>query len=173
MAYLIVQTTDFKGYNKLAQNNASVAELQAYIDKYERIYLYKLFGQVLADLFIANVANGAPIDARFLTIFNAFHQQQGNQIHISEGIKAMLISMIEYHYITETQMNHGQAGVNANVAEVTQESTIRGAYRFAERKFNNALETYDAVRWYVKVFAVSTFPEYLGFAIKPQYGSLL
>lgn len=170
---ILIQPTDFKGYNELATNNVSVITLQAYIDKWEKYYLYLLFGKVLADLFIASIANWQPVGARYLTVFNAFHEQQGRKQYISEGIKSMLISFIEYHYVSETQANHGQAGVNANVAEVTEESSQSDAYRFGERKFNNALETYDSIQWYMRSFAVSTYPEYLGSCVKPKCSFLL
>ena len=90
----ILTITDFEtGRYYIPMNESQeVNEIPQYIDRVEKEFLTKLFGKGLYDLFIADYAilTTAPTAARFVTIFNAFVEQDENAMLVSDGIKDML-----------------------------------------------------------------------------------
>lgn len=177
MAYLIVQTTDFVGFQGVAQSNDDTILLQTFIDRWEKFYIYHLLSNNaiisppqsgLADLFIASIVNGVPVGARYLKIFNAFFEQNGSKVMVSKGMKDILVSFIFYHYVMETGTRHGQSGVFTPKTETGDVADFDNTGRFAERRWNEALSTVDSIRWWLKVGNANgggqaDYPEYIDY----------
>jgi len=167
MSYFIIQTTDFTGKYKLATSNNTTADIQAMIDRWEKFYLYQLLGQTLGDLFVADCTTHVPVTARFLAFYNAFNLQDGVIMRSSQGLKDYLLACIFYEYVFDVQSQSTQAGVGTTNVDTADQSD---AARYAERRFNDALSTYDAIRKYigngftnnnVSVGGYATYPEYV------------
>ena len=173
--YFIVQPSDFTGFYKLAQTNNTTDELQAFIKKWEKHYMYQIYGQELADLIIADIGTGhAPVTQRFIDVFNPFHLQDGyRRIQDSQGLKEALIAFIFYHYVFDTQSNHSQSGVITNLSEDSTVAGMHNAVRYAERRFNNALDTVDAIQWFCKFKHTDVYPEYMGLKIRSVFNGIL
>ncbi len=151
MSYLIIQPSDFKtGRFKIAQSNVSVLDIQACIDEWEKYYIYQLLSnnsfpnnipptQGLADLFIADITTGQPSASRFVKIFNSMHEQDGQMLRMSKGIKYILQASIFYQYIRDNGATSTQSGVaNMNVDGGSKSDYIN-QIRYAEKRWNEML----------------------------------
>lgn len=167
---LILQTSDFS--KLLATSINTLVDLQSVIDRYEKIYIYRLLGadgkggnlttpQGLGSLFIADISGTThvPVSSRFLTIFNAFITQDGQQVRENLGIKQILINIIYYYYVFESQVRHSQSGVITAQSENASVLPPLAAAKLAERKWNDILDSWDTIQWYLKANA-SAYPEY-------------
>ena len=170
---ILLTTADFAGYNYLNTTTATLTRLQAYIDRYEKQYICELLGVELGELFIADLANASQ-DVRFVAIQDAFYEQTtGGTIYISKGMVDFLLCAVAYHYIKDTQYSHTTSGVAKMLTEAQKDQSGENAYRYAERRFNESLDTVDAIQWFCKTEAATDYPEYKGVAIAPKYAALL
>ena len=177
---ILLRLSDFTGFELLATNTKAAVLIQQYIDRYEAQYIYKLLGIDLGKLFIADLANASQAD-RFALIEDAFAIEQEPKQYVSLGMKDFLACAVLYHYIKDTQAQHTQAGVADSLNEAMTVSSPIDASRYAERKFNEALDTVDAIQWYCKTYAYETYPndptklypEYNGQVINPVFSAFL
>lgn len=162
----------------LAQSNATDPTIQAYIDKYEASYIKRILGVSLGEKFITDVkgedVDSDEIEARFQILIDGFVKQNScGSIYENAGMKALLASLIYYHYVTETQVRHTQSGVTLNQAEVSTILTPENATRQAETKWNQALCSIEAIQWWCGTEDEATYPEYDGIYFRPRYSPLL
>ena len=177
-----------RGPYMLSLDNVTLLDLQGIITEWENYYLYKLLsnnlsaypGGGIADLFIAECqANpigggtiaGAPTSARMVFIFNAFNVMIGDRMRSSKGMLRIFMAIIFYHYITEKASWSGTGGVSAGESSGSKTLTLPNTYRFAESRFNEALEWIEAIQWWLYsgngVAAIgggggsAVYPEYL------------
>lgn len=175
MADLIVTSADFVAYYGLATDIQLAPRIQAYIDRWEKYYIRRLLGVELGNLFIADLAN-ATQDPRFVVIEDAFDEQDEtwcNKIRSSRGMKDMLTAMIYYHFVFDGQLSNTQTGVNLPQNETSQTLSPRAAAREAEKKWNELLDTVEAIQWYCRDFKPEDYPEYLGLLFEPRYVDFL
>lgn len=174
---IILKVSDFKqpGFYNLALDNTTTGDLQAVIDEWESYYIYQLlsnntpaFTKGLAQLFIEDCqANaGVPITPRFVKIFNAFNEMVGSNMYSSKGMKAILMGIIVYHYITETSSWSGISGIAQGDASAAKGLGLNNYYRFAESRFNDTLEYVKAITWWLQSGnsnggGLAEYPEYL------------
>lgn len=181
---ILVQKDDFVGKYVLARTNATDPELQSFIDTYEKKYILKLLGvelgQLLIDELTAYNSGSDPIEQRFQNLLDPFDLQSSScfpywnsKIFSSLGLKDMLVAFIYYHYVKETHQKHSQSGVIQDDAETAKVVNNRTASRMAEKKWNAALDTVDAIQWRCRIHEPSVYPEYKGLKFSPQYGSML
>lgn len=181
---ILVTLDSFVGKYVLARTNSTDPELQDFIDTYEKKYIYQLLGvelgQLLIDELTAYNSGSDPVEARFQVLLDPFTLQSSScfpfhtgKIYESLGLKDMLTAFIYYHYVKETHQKHSQSGVEQDDAETAKIVNNRTAARFAERKWNAALDTVDAIQWRCKFYEPTVYPEYKGLKFSPQYGSLL
>ena len=170
---LIISTDDFVGFQNLALSNDTIPVLQSFIDLYEKRYLVWLLSETMAGLFITDAQNnnGIPIIPRFVALFNPFDKQDlennlrnddnyydgGKGMRHSDGIKQILLNCVFYHFVFDTEQQHSQTGVTNNVVDT---STKGDAYRYAERRFNHALDSWEDLKWFIMQDPV-TYPEYV------------
>jgi hypothetical protein len=171
---IIVQKSDFVGFQSVARSTANDAILQACIDRNEKNYIYQILGVTLGDLFIASLVNGVPVGARYLAIFNEINILDNYTLHQSKGLKDILVSMIMWNYLTENAATDSQSGVMAMQSESANTSGFENVNRFAEKRWNDALENIDTITWYVYISQTATYPEYTPLPpIRPKYSAIL
>jgi len=169
---ILIQTSDFDNFHSLAQSIANTNELQAYIDRYEEKYIKLILGAVLGELYIVDKSNPTQ-DPIFVVIEDAFIMDENSSIRESKGLKDVLLSLIFYHYVFDTQTKHSQSGVTINQSEVSNTNSPENAARFGEQKWNDSLDSIESIQWYVTVFAPDDYPEYNGTQFKPRFSPLL
>jgi len=74
---ILLTTTDFEqGELAIAQTNETTALLQTYIDKYEEVYIKRILGVSLGQLFIDDVqgvdSDSSAIESRFQILIDGF-----------------------------------------------------------------------------------------------------
>lgn len=176
---ILLETTDFdSGEYVIAQTNDTTALIQTYIDRHEAAYIKRILGVELGLLFIEDIqgndADSDEITARMAAIRDAFMiQADSGCIYESKGMKDILMAIVFYFFVSETQVKHSQSGVITNAAEVSNIAQPENATRFAETKFNGALSSIEAIQWYCGTEETATYPEYDGTYIRPRYSNLL
>lgn len=156
----IVQTSDFVGEYKVSQSRFT--ELGLYITKYEKYYLLRMMGADLYALFIADLTVTTPQipqAARFLTIFNPFNSipLYPDSLYISEGIKKMLVQLIYFHYIRESNHFNTTVGQVSNNTENSNNTPFEGNMINA---YNEAIDNYSNIQMYIQSDSI-TYPEYV------------
>lgn len=160
---IILQPSLFQAgsYQEVAVSNLLTPRLQLTINRWELDYVMQLLSNVvttqypvgLGQLFIneciANVGNYKPTSARMLAIYNSFVIQQGRKQWVSKGITELLMDAIFYHYITDKTWVDSQAGIVTPQVDAEKKSSSRIAFRFAESRYNDMLETWDAIQHYI------------------------
>jgi hypothetical protein len=169
---ILLALSDFEaGFHHLAESSDTEADLQIYIDRYEKPYIVRILGVELAELFIANM-QGTPA-APYTTLRDEFYEQDDcDKIWHSRGMKDFLKSAIFYHYITEAQAQHTQTGVTSQQAETSNVVGFENAHRYAERRFNESLPTVEAIQWKCETDAPDDFPTYNGTKIRANFYAL-
>jgi len=165
---------DFTGAFRLAFSSHLIPVIENYRDRIERIYLIKLLGKELADLFISDLnLTGNPVNARFITIFNPIYEQENGIIYESKGIKHILTSIIFWQYIHETQIGSSQSGVSKRIVEAGIVQSPENASRYGEIRYNECLMSWDTIQWFCKTFDSSTYPEFKGSSLEPKFSAIL
>ena len=158
----IVKTTDFIGKYAISQNSHNTNNLQAFIDKYEKVYLRDLLGLNLGDLLYADIASGTflpPVTARYATLFNAIAQELNGCDVISDGIKEMLLGFIYWEYVKTSSINNTVTGNIAAQNEVG--SHVDFCNTEVYNNYNEAIKSYRAIQIYINENS-STYPEFNG-----------
>jgi hypothetical protein len=166
---IIVQISDFTGFWAIATSNKTEDNLQEMIDLQERMYIDKLLGKELADLFVEDLEDGVPQDEIFTAIFEPFTDNCGNY---SRGIKDILKGLIYHDYVSPNQSFHSQSGIGINEVDTTAVQSFENAARNGEIRWNDAIESYEVVQKYI-TDNLSTYPTYDGKKLKVKFSSIL
>ncbi len=168
---IVIQVSDFSGPFEVVRDSKNDESLQSFIDLWEKPTIYRLLGQTLGDLFIADLSSGVPQTDRFKSIFNAFLLPNH---HESKGMKPLLLACISYQRDCKRQIKDSQSGYQQASTENSSIISSRGAMRFGESKFNEYVNTAKAIQYKCQCEG-ETYPEFLGdtdfFIVK--YGSLI
>tara|TARA_R110001606_G_scaffold91591_3_gene204249 strand:+ start:1640 stop:2140 length:501 start_codon:yes stop_codon:yes gene_type:complete len=143
----IVVKTDFRGEYNISKN--CYDQLDFFIEKYENYYLVRLLGAELYTLFIADltVTNPQiPQTSRFLNIFNLFNIDDNNCIVISEGIREMLVQLIYFHYVRESQVINTAGGTVSNSVELGLNASFMGNI---VQVYNQGVNNSHSIQWYI------------------------
>ena len=150
-------------YQEVAVSNLLTQRIQLTINRWEAYYIMLLLsnqtsvaypiglGQAFINECVANVGNYKPTSARMLAIYNVFYLMTGRTLKDSKGITDLLMNAIFYHYITDKVQNDSQAGIVTPVTDGQKKSNMRVSFRFAESRYNDMLETWDNIQWYIRV----------------------
>lgn len=146
---LYVSNTDFNGQGDVAQDKFSVSDLDLYIDKYEVEILQDLLGAELytdfaTDFAITGVMPTAP---KFQQIWNPFAKDNDCTVVKSQGIKAMLVLLINFEYIRDSKVKNNIGGVNKNVQANSSEAEFHETNIYSN--YNDAINTYWAIQWVI------------------------
>jgi hypothetical protein len=173
---ILIQPSDFVGDFDVAKFPNRDTVLQAVIDKWERFYIMRILGVALGKLYIADLALPSQ-SPRFVVLTDAFDEQQVDdlcsKIYHSDGFKKTLLGMVYYQYVIDFQLKQTQSGVVKTQTDTAGVMGVRATARVAEKKFNLALESVDAIQWMCYYKEAATYPEFLGERIAPLYNSVL
>ncbi len=158
----IVKTTDFVGKYKISQNGFSETDLQAFIDKYEKVYIRRLLGLVTGDLFYADIAVTTylpPADPIYLVLFNPIASVINGCEIISNGVKEMLLGFIYWEY---TRFASTQNTLNGNVMQENETSkAIDWMSTPIYDNYNEAVKSYSAIQYFINN-DTTNYPDYNG-----------
>lgn len=158
----IVKTTDFVGKYKISQNGFSETDLQAFIDKYEKVYIRRLLGLVTGDLFYFNIAVTTflpPTDPIYLVIFNPIETVINGCEIISNGVKEILLGFIYWEY---TRWASTQNTLNGNVSQENETSKqVDWAATPIYDNYNEAVRSYSAIQYFINNDRTN-YPDYNG-----------
>lgn len=147
---LYVNSSQFAGQEKLAQDKFSVSDLDLYIDKYEVRYLQDLLGCKLYEDFATDFAitGVSPTAPKFQEIWNYICLDDGLcGIRRSEGIKDMLIDFIYFEYLRDSKTKVNIGGVNKNIQANSEEAPYHITNIYTN--YNQAIESYDTIQWII------------------------
>jgi hypothetical protein len=166
---LLVDNTDFSsGKYKIAQG--SFSDLTSYIDKYESIYLRRLLGVELYNLFENDVDSNTkqPVTQKFIDIFDPISEDDDSEIRISEGMKEMLKGFIYFEYVRSQKFKNTVSGTVVNQPENAKDAQFSNTHIY--NIYNEAVLSADTIQWYINENS-SVYPEYNGqeFQITSQY----
>jgi hypothetical protein len=172
---ILLATTDFDGGKYDLPDSTGIytePDLQAAIDAYEEKYIYQLLGVTLGDLIIAYLAaSRSPTNTEYDMIIDAFSEDDNHCIVQSLGMKEYLKAAIFYEY-TKNSLVTSQAGVVDPQSETATKQSPMSVLRFAENKFNDVLDTVDAIQWYCSSNS-SSFPDFNGQRITVKIFNLI
>ena len=153
---ILVTADDFTGKYKLSQSLYGKAQLDAYIDKYEKELLTQLMGKTLFDLFVADLVAKVPQTARFIAIYNEFDIDEPSCLIHSDGMKEMVKAYVYFFYTRESPVintSHGNVVNNQENAD-----RAKGEESAMVLRYNEAIDTYRAIQWYIEDSS-ATYPE--------------
>lgn len=176
---ILLQLSDFKGGKYDIPDAGGVytkVNVQEMIDKYEKQYIYELIGVVEGDKFIAWVqTTPTPVNADYTKILNAFSADNSSSypsgLIQSLGMKEYLKAGVFYQ-CEKNGLLTSQAGVTKPESETATQQNPSSTMRFAENKFNDVLDTIEAIQWYCTNNSTA-FPEYNGKFIPVKYANFL
>lgn len=155
---IIIDTADFEtGKFKIAQGIHT--DLDAYITRYESSYLADLLGVELKGLFVADLSAQIPVSAIYLSIFNAFQDDDGNSIKKSTGIKDMLLGFIWFEYNRDIFLKNTISGIAKTKIDSSELVGYPETYIYSY--YNESVLTYNAIQWYIEN-NISSYPTYNG-----------
>jgi hypothetical protein len=159
----IISASSFDtGKFKLAVNRLTEADITTFINQREREYLIKLLGAELYALFIADLDDGVPTTAKYVTIFNAGQWDfDVNNPTISNGMLQMLQGIVYYHYVKDNNAYHTITGLVSNNNENSNPEIMEKGAQIITQKYADAMATYDAIQRYIKE-NLSVYPQFNG-----------
>lgn len=145
---MITQKIDFVGQYKVSKTCHD--QLQKYIDKYEPFYLARLMGADLKALFDADLTVSTPQvpqTSPYTELFNPFSIDEDGCLRESEGILAMLVQFIYFHYVRDSSSFNTQSGQVQNQVEVSTVTPYNG-YNLVE-SYNQGVKNFREIQWYI------------------------
>lgn len=150
-----------KGRFELHSGKYTQDEINDYIDNYERIYLVRLFGADLYNLFKADLTNGVPVNPIFVKLFEPFEHDLhcGSDVLVSNGIIEMLKGLIYWQYLKDKMNQVTTVGVVKTQGEnSTPGDAMNSLY---QNRYNQAVNTYEAIQRYI-IDTHSNYPTFNG-----------
>jgi hypothetical protein len=164
----IVQQSDFVGEYKVSTSRFT--ELGWYINRYEKLFLLKMMGKNLYDLFVADLTPTTPQvpqSPRFENIFYPFDKlPSSDEILISEGIKTMLVQFVYFYYTRNSSLQNSIVGV----VKSSNENSILSHETNIVEVYNRAVSNYCNIQSYLHQDDLVTYPEF-GYADYLSYSS--
>lgn len=143
----ILQTSDFAGKYKVAQDPYNTVILQGYIDRYTPKYLAKLLGAELSTDMIDDIGEGdEPTDPDLLAIFEPFTVDNNTELIESDGIKQMLLGFIFFHFVVDAKVQANPISGTALAATENSTPTELIEAQVYDR-YNGSVRTARAIQW--------------------------
>ena len=148
----IVNISDFTG--TIFIQKGCHDQLQFYIDTFESKYLYELLGIEKADLLVADLVGGVPVDPDILAWFNPFfieekscHYIAKTKVLTSEGVVKMLSYLIYFEFVKGEEYTVMDSGLVRSESENSQEKKSVATQFFIQTKaWNRAVDTWRAIK---------------------------
>lgn len=167
---MFLDSSDFVGKFKIAKDCYNKAELDSYIEKYEKKYLQDLLGCALYDEFIDDLNNNdspRPQSNRFRRIFNEFCiDGECGMLYRSEGILEMLKGFVYYHYVLDQKFKNVTTGTVVNETAFSRDVALSKST--IEDRYNLSVESYIAVQMFIMDNEVD-YPEFNGVKKKMSF----
>ena len=170
MSVLGITYADFgKGKYELHSGMYEQAKINAYIDKYEKIYLLKLLGVDLYNLFVADLdpATSTPVSPEYLYLYDPF-QYDSNccSICISEGMIDLVKGFVYFQYLKD-QTN--QVWVSGSVQPTGENSeNVSTLNMMIYTRYNDSIRSYKAIQGYIMDNS-TTYSDFNGKSLKTAY----
>lgn len=157
---LIVDENDFADGRYRLSIGTYDKLLTACIASYEEPFLRKLLGTTLFNLFEADLnGSGVPGTQKYLTIFNAIHEQDGSCEHHSEGMVELVKAEIWFRFMCEVNIKRTTSGNVKNKADIS--SPADNSATFICNNYNDAMEWWNTIQW--KIYNNATdYPSFNG-----------
>jgi hypothetical protein len=156
---LLIDSNDFVGTFELPKTTFS--KIDSYISRYEKPYLYKILGQELADLFIADLTNQVPVTPIYLKIYEFLMFQNRGINFISEGLKPILLGLIWWEYMKDNNVKATTTGEVQQQNEVSVNVTFGRLFNY----YNNSIYSIIALQTYIELNK-EDYPDFLGVKFK-------
>lgn len=147
----IVRTTDFVGKYSITQNAFTTPKLQAFIDKFEKVYLHDMLGVTLGDLLYNDIAPNTflpPVTLIYATLYNPLQLNAYCNNWRSEGIKEMLTAFIYWELVKD------QAIVNTITGPVMQQNEVSKQVDWNATNiydvYNSGVRSYSVIQAYIE-----------------------
>jgi hypothetical protein len=161
MSVLGITPADFtKGKYELHTGMYHDVKIQAYIDKYERIYLLKLLGSDLYQLFVGDLIAGVPQTPIYFALFQEFdYDTTYCKLVISDGMIEMVKGFVYFNYLKdETNQVHVTGVVRQKGENSTEVSNITS---MIYTRYNDSVRTFKAIQTYI-CDNLSNYPDFNG-----------
>ena len=175
---ILLEKEDFTGKYNIPDATSRYADddVQEAIDKYEPVYIRKLFGSVLGNLIIEYLEDDqSPENTDYDYVIDPFSSDNsglcGNKVAESLGLKEFLKACVFYEY-QKNGLENTPAGVVDTKAETGESQAPASTLRFAENKFNDMIDTAEAIQWYCYNH-IDKFPEFNGEVFKVKAANIL
>ena len=157
----VISTSDFANAPYLIPINPEQdTDLQNFIAKEQEDRLLELFGVELYDLFIADLVAEVPTSARFIKVFDSFYDQTDDILIKSDGIKEMLKGFVYYAYLRQRVTRVDTTGISMVLSENNE--PVSAIYHDITRRYNEAVETFKVIQYYMCNVDEATYPEFNG-----------
>lgn len=145
------------GFNKVAYNEQTIADLSSFITDKEDLILTELFGKELYSAFKVGVSGSV---TKYLKLKNPFIDQlQSCRVIQSKGVAEMLAGFIYFDY------SRFQATAPTVFGRVTPKGENSNVASFnvglITEKYSKALDTYEAIQLYI-LDNLNLYPEFNG-----------
>jgi len=155
----IVEISDFTGKFKIATDQYTETEFEAFRDERQFDMIYEMLGAVLGAAFIADLnSSGVPVSAPYTTIFAPFVANQNGCLIRSEGIKKMVRNDL---FVKWARENGKDVNLPGNSSSEQENSTPVLSVTWIVLKYNQAIDTARAIQWYIGKNSAD-FPYYNG-----------
>lgn len=146
---MIVSIGDFVGKFELHTGIYDQSKLQAYIDKYEPIYLRELFGASLYNDFVSDLdANNVPQSPNFLFFYNPFAEDVYlYRTLVSEGLKDMVCGFVYFEYVKDLMNTMTPFGNTISRSELSRQTSTLNTLMY--NRYNESIKTFTAIRNYI------------------------
>lgn len=162
----IVVNSDFVGKFELSITQFNTDLIDSYIDRYEKIYLTKLLGVELYNLFIADLdVNNVPQTTKYETIYNALSVDVYNEVLFSYGMKDLILGVVYYNYTKDNVVKQTPIG---SVKSKAENSEVMFNNQWLTNRYNESLESFKAIQHYI-LQNENDYPTFNGQVIKYEY----
>lgn len=156
----ILTLADFdSGKAKVNYNSHQEGDFEAYITRYERVYLIELLGVELYNLLIADLVAGVPSSSRFLAIYNPIAVEISGENVTTRGIVEMLKGFIYFHWVRDNMTQQTTVGSKRTSSE--NATNISGTSALIQARFNDSVEDSRNVQLFIYEND-EDYPEYNG-----------
>ncbi len=157
----VVKISDFNiGRNRIPRTSFQIDSLQDYIDEHEEETLISLLGLDLYNLFLADLdANGVPLSARFIAIYDSFVIDDDCDRCRSRDMIHMLIGIIFFHYQRDQSVRATTVGSKRKKGSNSESIDLTSFDIFT--RYNNSVNDYKCIRRKI-CDDIETYPEFKG-----------
>lgn len=145
---VIIASDQLVGRFQVTQNTKNVTTVEEYIDSIEKPTIIEMLGATLGNAFLDDLdVNGAPVELRFLAIFEPFEIDDGANIIKSDGMIKILLAFACCAYLRDADQVNTDTGNQHAKGENSERANTRNKIT---KIFNEAVESVNAIQWYIE-----------------------